>query len=56
MASYEYECKACELTVLLVRSMHDDAVTPACEKCSAPMVRRFAAPVIAFRGTGWGHQ
>jgi putative FmdB family regulatory protein len=56
MASYEYECKTCELTQVLIRSMLDETVIPSCAKCGVPMVRRFAAPGISFRGTGWGHQ
>ena len=53
MPTYEYRCKACGHHLEIVQGFNDDALT-TCPDCGAEQLRKvFAAPGIAFKGSGF---
>jgi hypothetical protein len=52
MPVFEFECGRCETTETIVRSFNSDTV-PVCPRCDAPMVIRWSAPALVFKGSGW---
>ncbi len=52
MPTYEYACKACGHTFEIVQSMTDDTLT-VCPECGGELRKIFAAPAIAFKGSGF---
>ena len=53
MATYLYNCPACEQDRDVVRAMSDDTV-PICGVCGDAALRRvFTAPCISFVGSGF---
>jgi len=53
MPSYDYKCVAC---AHVQEVSHPMAVSPEilCPNCVKPMSKGFSAPLVAFKGTGWG--
>jgi putative FmdB family regulatory protein len=49
---YEYECGKCHHRFEKIESM-SASTTKKCPKCGAKAERRFAAPAIQFKGSGW---
>jgi len=52
MPTYEYACRSCGHTFEIVQSMSDDTLT-TCPKCEGELRKIFAAPAIAFKGSGF---
>lgn len=53
MPTYEYRCKACSEHLEVVQAFTDDALT-TCPACGEEQLRKvFAAPGIAFKGSGF---
>jgi putative FmdB family regulatory protein len=51
MPIYEFECKVCQISVEVDRSIHEER-NPIC--CGQAMNRLYSAPGISFKGKGWG--
>jgi putative FmdB family regulatory protein len=49
---YEYECGKCHHRFEKIEAM-SASTTKKCPKCGAKAERRFAAPAIQFKGSGW---
>jgi putative FmdB family regulatory protein len=52
MPTYEYTCRDCGHTFDIVQKMSDDALT-ICPRCGGRLRKVFAAPAIAFKGSGF---
>ncbi len=54
MPLYEYHCNQCHIDFEVRRSFSDTG-TPACPVCheSAHVTRKFSAPAIVFKGSGF---
>ncbi len=52
MPTYEYRCKECGDELEVVQSFHDDPLD-TCPSCGGALRKKFAAPGIAFRGSGF---
>jgi putative FmdB family regulatory protein len=52
MPTYEYTCRDCGHTFDIVQKMADDALT-ICRRCGGRLRKVFAAPAIAFKGSGF---
>ena len=52
MPTYEYRCKSCSTELEVVQSFTDDPLT-TCEACGGELRKVFAAPGIAFKGSGF---
>lgn len=52
MPTYEYRCKECGHELEAVQSFKDEPLTE-CPSCGGPLRKKFAAPGIAFKGTGF---
>lgn len=52
MPLYDYECRSCE-TVTEVRHGFDEPYTGTCPTCDLPLVRKFSAAPIVFKGSGF---
>lgn len=53
MPTYDYKCATCETSQEV---SHPMAASPEilCPNCVKPMSKGFSAPLVAFKGTGWG--
>jgi putative FmdB family regulatory protein len=52
MPTYEYTCRDCGHTFDIVQRMADDTLT-ICPRCGGRLRKVFAAPAIAFKGSGF---
>jgi len=52
MPTYEYRCKECGEGLEVVQSFSDDPLD-TCPSCGGPLRKVFAAPGIAFKGSGF---
>lgn len=52
MPTYQYRCKACGHDLEVVQSFSDKALTK-CKECGGQLRKVFAAPGIAFKGSGF---
>ncbi|MGZ4716081.1 MAG: FmdB family zinc ribbon protein [Acidimicrobiales bacterium] len=52
MPTYEYRCKGCGDELEVVQSFHDDPLD-TCPSCGDTLRKKFAAPGISFRGSGF---
>ena len=52
MPRYDYHCKTCDHQFELRQSFDSDPVAD-CVKCGAPSNRKFHAPPVIFKGSGW---
>ena len=52
MPTYEYKCRDCGHTFDIVQVMRDDSMT-VCPECGGELRKVFAAPSIAFKGSGF---
>lgn len=52
MPLYEYGCTSCGL-VTDIRHGFDEKPEVKCERCGTPLVRRFSAAPIVFKGSGF---
>lgn len=53
MPYYEYTCPDCDLTTMALKPFQERDDSPNCVMCSNPMLRQYASPSIAFKGTGF---
>lgn len=55
MPNYTYVCPECKNSTLYNHPMSE---TPeyTCTTCNVVLVKGFSAPLISFKGNGWGHQ
>ena len=55
MPNYTYVCPICKGSTLYNHPMSE---TPEykCTKCGEKLVKGFSAPLVTFKGNGWGHQ
>ena len=53
---YDYRCPECKGEITIERKITDEARPPSCFECHIEMIRKWDAPSIQFKGTGWGHQ
>ena len=56
MPNYEYRCDACDQTLHVVRSIHEDDPGYSCVKCSKAMAQVLGGVSITFKGGGWAHK
>jgi len=52
MPTYGYACRDCGHTFDIVQKMADDSLT-ICPRCGGRLRKVFAAPAIAFKGSGF---
>ena len=52
MPTYEYTCRDCGHTFDIVQKMTEDTLT-ICPRCGGRLRKVFAAPAIAFKGSGF---
>jgi putative FmdB family regulatory protein len=52
MPTYGYTCRDCGHTFDIVQKMSDDTLT-ICPRCGGRLRKVFAAPAIAFKGSGF---
>ena len=52
MPTYEYICRSCGHTFDVVQAMRDESMT-VCPECGGELRKVFAAPSIAFKGSGF---
>jgi putative FmdB family regulatory protein len=52
MPTYGYTCRDCGHTFDIVQKMADDSLT-ICPRCGGRLRKVFAAPAIAFKGSGF---
>jgi putative FmdB family regulatory protein len=52
MPTYGYTCRDCGHTFDIVQKMADDTLT-ICPRCGGRLRKVFAAPAIAFKGSGF---
>lgn len=52
MATYDYECKKCNNTIEIQRSMSEQATEVICE-CGETRTRVWTAPPIKFNASGF---
>lgn len=50
---YDYKCSQCNGEITIERSIHDEAREPTCFDCHIPMIRKWEAPGIQFKGSGF---
>lgn len=55
MPVYTYKCSDCDKTFSISHSFSDES-EQKCENCQKPLTKVFSAPLVTFRGGGWGHQ
>lgn len=53
MASYEYVCRECEITIVSNRGINDPEPTFICEKCGNRMNRVYFMSSPVFKGSGF---
>ncbi len=53
MPTYDYKCKSCEQTEVLVTSLREEIKIPVCSNCKLEMTRDYRFGSIAFRGKGF---
>ena len=52
MPTYQYTCRDCGHTFDVVQSMRDEPLA-VCPECGGSLRKVFAAPAIAFKGSGF---
>jgi putative FmdB family regulatory protein len=52
MPIYEYECLKCNAHIEVFQKMSDKPPTK-CRKCGGRLEKKFSAPAIQFKGSGW---
>jgi putative FmdB family regulatory protein len=52
MPLYDFICPACAHTFTVRQGFHDDHVA-SCPRCGAEAQRRFTAPAMVFKGSGF---
>ena len=50
---YDYNCPDCKAELTIERSIHEEPREPSCFECHIPMVRKWDAPSITFKGKGF---
>jgi putative FmdB family regulatory protein len=55
MAQYDYKCPECDMIHSVEHSV-DETPAVECKLCKKPMRKIFSAPIVTFKGKGWGHQ
>lgn len=53
MPAYEYACPECDLFTIASKSFTKRDEAPNCVMCGNTMIRQFATPSIAFKGSGF---
>ena len=52
MPIYEYECKKCKAHTEAFQKVNDKPLTK-CRTCGGKLEKKFSAPAIQFKGSGW---
>ena len=52
MATYEFKCETCQMTLTVDGSVHGETVAPLC--CGLLAGRVWSSPGVVFKGEGWG--
>jgi len=50
---YDYRCTECKSEITIERKITDEVLTPSCFDCHIPMIRKWDAPTIQFKGKGF---
>lgn len=55
MALYEYKCKSCNASEVIVRGITDKEVSPQCKACNLDMSRVYSSGNVGiiFNGSGF---
>jgi len=53
MPKYEYSCKSCELSEVVIRGISDKEVVPHCKSCNVPLNRVYSPIGVSFNGGGF---
>jgi putative FmdB family regulatory protein len=53
MPNYDYYCPECKEKKVISHSMFDSH-EEICEYCKVPLKKGFTAPLVTFKGGGWG--
>ena len=53
MPNYDYYCPSCDYATIVSHSIFDSH-EQLCENCKVPLSKRFSAPLVTFKGGGWG--
>jgi putative FmdB family regulatory protein len=53
MPNYDYYCPSCGKSKIISYSIFDSH-EESCEDCNVPLKKRFTAPLVTFKGGGWG--
>ena len=51
--NYDYKCDKCNSELTIERSIYAEASDPMCFDCHIPMIRKWDAPSITFKGKGF---
>jgi putative FmdB family regulatory protein len=52
MPIYEYECRKCKAHIEAFQKVSDKPLTK-CRHCGGKLEKKFSAPAIQFKGSGW---
>jgi putative FmdB family regulatory protein len=53
MPKYEYKCKACGLSEIVIRGISDKETLPLCQTCDIPLNRVYSPIGVTFNGGGF---
>lgn len=53
MPNYEYYCPQCKVEKTISHSIFDSH-EQLCENCKVLLQKKFSAPLVTFKGGGWG--
>jgi putative FmdB family regulatory protein len=51
--AYEFNCKKCEKSLVVVKSIHEDTKTAKCDTCNSDMTRVYSSVGVTFNGSGF---
>ena len=54
MPTYDYRCPKCSMRMVVIRRLQEKERKPICANDATELVREYQAPVVQFKGTGWG--
>lgn len=53
MATYEYQCKNCQASIVVYRGIADKESIPKCLACNIDYNRVYSSLGVAFKGSGF---
>jgi putative FmdB family regulatory protein len=53
MPKYEYKCKVCGLSEIVIRGILEKEAVPTCQACNIPLNRIYSSIGVTFNGGGF---